>query len=837
MTSATRNLLDLCDQALAKPAAERAVFLDELGEADAQLRRAVERVIDAATDVDSFLEDGAFAWVDNDYRGRIVGGYRIEESLGEGGMGAVFRAVRDGDGFTQQVALKLIRGRFASRELLTRFHAERDILARLNHPYIAQLIDGGTDQGVPYLVMEYIDGQPVDEYLDSHKVDVRHRLRLVQKLAQAVHSAHQNLVVHRDLKPSNVLVTPDGIPKLLDFGIAKLMSPSQTDDIGAVTKYGSPALTPDFASPEQILDNRSTTASDVYSLGVLAYQIITGLRPYRLDTSSPKAMVDAAENVSIGAPSQRYASASDLEQRDIATARATSVQRLQRFLRQDLDTVLLKALSRDPDDRYVSIAAFSADIERLLRDEPVEARPATRRYRLAKFVGRNRLAVGFSAALAATLVGALAATSWLYLEANTARERAALRFDQVRSLASSMMFDVYDDVDKVPGTASARRRMVILAQRYLDELAADESAPADIRLDAGRGFARLAQLLNQQAVADASDRDVAEEAFAKAEGLLNALIAEQPGNGNAQLALSRLYVERANRLLYIDNEPERATPFLDQAIAIVSSAAAGNADAVERELLRLEASEVRADSFKWDSDYEAAAEAAAGVVVAANTAAATYPDEPRFAELAGNAGQLLGESYYFIDRYDECIAAYTDSIDAYRRALLAGGPDRSVTDALSVVYWSRGNARFDMQQPAVAAEDYGAAIELIETAVVQDPNDTATARRLAIVKGSQAMAWVQTGRVNDGIARMRETNEWFTAQAASDPNTPGTQRSLAVSYYVMADVYQNAGDQVSACEWFSRSLDQWLLIDNRFGITEFDAGQPDNIREILADCD
>ncbi|MEM1261027.1 MAG: serine/threonine-protein kinase [Pseudomonadota bacterium] len=837
MTSATRNLLDLCDQALAKPVAERAAFLDELGAADAPLRLAVERVIDAATDVDSFLEDGAFAWVDNDYRGRVVGGYRIEESLGEGGMGAVFRAVRDGDGFTQQVALKLIRGRFASHELLTRFHAERDILARLNHPYIAQLIDGGTDQGVPYLVMEYIDGDPVDQYLDSQRVDVESRLRLVQKLAQAVHSAHQNLVVHRDLKPSNILVTADGIPKLLDFGIAKLLSPGQSDDVGAVTQYGSPALTPDFASPEQILDNRSTTASDVYSLGVLAYQVVTGLRPYRLDTSSPKAMVDAAENVTIAAPSQRYAAATELEQSDIAAARSTTAARLQRFLSHDLNTVLLKALARDPNDRYVSVAAFSADIERLLRGEPVEARPATRAYRLAKFVGRNRLAVGFSAALAATLVGALAATSWLYLEANTARERAALRFDQVRSLASSMMFDVYDDVDRVPGTASARRRMVILAQRYLDELAADDEAPAGVRLDAGRGFARLAQLLNQQAVADVADRGVAEEAFAKAESLLQTLISEAPDNGAAQLALGRLYVERANRLLYIDNEPNRATPFLDRALAILNSETSANADAVERELLRLEAGEVKADSFKWGSDYEAAAEAAEAVVVAASQAAARYPDEARFSELEGNAGQLLGESYYFIDQYDDCIAAYTASISAYRQALLTGGPDRSVTDALSVVYWSRGNARFDMQQPAVAADDYGAAIELIETAVVRDPNDSGTARRLAIVKGSQAMAWVQTGRINDGIARMRETNDWFAAQAASDPNTPGTQRSLAVSYYVMADVYQNAGDNTSACEWFGRSLDQWLLIDDRFGITEFDAGQPDNIREILADCD
>ncbi|MEO1034827.1 MAG: serine/threonine-protein kinase [Pseudomonadota bacterium] len=834
----TRRVLALCDEALEQPVESRDEFIANACGADTTLFRAVSSILDAATAVDGFLADSAMTWASNDLTGQEVGGYHIQSLLGEGGMGAVFRATKTRDGFTQEVALKLIRGRFAAPELIDRFNAERAILARLNHPYIARLIDGGTDRGAPFLVMEYIDGQPVDEYLDERQVDIDGRIRLVQKIAQAVHAAHQNLVIHRDLKPSNVLVTDDGIPKLLDFGIAKLLDDANDSEPGNTTVYGRSALTPDFASPEQLLDNRTTTASDVYSLGVLTYRLLVGVQPYYLERSTQRAVLDSIERVAVPKPSERIASLDDPDaQAKIAANRSTTPARLNARLADDLDRIVMKALAQDPAQRYASVAAFNADLERFLCGEPVEARPDSLGYRVRRFVARNRLAVGFSAALVATLIGALAITSRLYLQAEQARADAAARFDQVRSLATTMMFDVYDEIEKVPGSVSARRLLASTAQRYLDGLQSSDDAPFGVRLDAGLGFARLAAILNRQAVTDVADRGDASTAYEQAERLLLSLEREAPGDAAVSLAVGELYAERARQQLYIDNEPEAAGSTLDSALEWLQQAQTVQPDNVDVEAARLMALEIRADRFKWLGDYSAARDAAIDVATLAREAAARHGTDPRFSRVVGDAEQLLGEAHYYLDAYDDAVAAYTAAIAAYDQAIARGGPDRAITDALVTAQWSRGNTRFDMEQPAAAADDYQVAIDLTELVVATDPNDAASARQLAILKGSQAMAWVKTGRRDEGIARMLETNAWFEAQAAADPDTASAQRSLAVSYYVLGDVYDNAGDSQNACRWFRRSLEKWQAIDARFGLAEFDAGEPERIRGVLADCD
>ncbi len=285
----SKRVLDLCDQAFALPQEERGPFLEKVCAGDERLRASVDSVLIAVNQAGNFLQsDGENLVVAADLSGRRFGNYEIKERLGEGGMGSVYLAERHEPGFAQRVAIKFVHGHMLAKELIERFNAERQLLAAMNHPYIAALIDSGTtEQGVPYIVMEYIDGVPIDTYCDNHELGIRDRIMLIQKVAMAVQAAHQNLIVHRDLKPSNVLITSDGIPKLLDFGVAKLIQPDDEKTHGNTTIFGHQAMTPDYASPEQILENKVTTASDVYSLAVLTYQLLVGERPYHIQTTQP----------------------------------------------------------------------------------------------------------------------------------------------------------------------------------------------------------------------------------------------------------------------------------------------------------------------------------------------------------------------------------------------------------------------------------------------------------------------------------------------------------------------------------------------------------------------
>ncbi len=403
----SKQVLELCDQALQLDDSERQAFLGHACKGDERLRASVDSVLVAISQAGHFLEadSDSEAPVVIELSGRRVGNYQIRQRLGEGGMGSVYLADRHEDGFDQQVAIKFVHAHLLAKELVQRFNAERQILAGLNHPYIAALIDGGTtDDGMPYIVMEYVQGKPIDVYCDEHRLGVRERLRLIQKISLAVQAAHQNLVVHRDLKPSNVLVTADGIPKLLDFGIAKLIEPNASH--GNTTVFGRQALTPDYASPEQILENRVTTASDVYSLGVLSYQLLAGQRPYNISSDSHRALVRSVEALTIPpASTQLGTGEATAKVLAIARQRSSTPKRLRRQLAGDLDNILLKALHQAPDRRYGSVAAFSADLERYLKALPVEARPDTFGYRFSRFVSRHRFGVLAGAGVALWSIG------------------------------------------------------------------------------------------------------------------------------------------------------------------------------------------------------------------------------------------------------------------------------------------------------------------------------------------------------------------------------------------------------------------------------------------------
>ncbi len=423
------RLNEIFHAAVALPPGERAGLLDHACPDDPDLRAEVERLISAHERAGGFIEGPAIAgagpWLTEEIlapiAGARVGSYRVEREIGRGGMGAVYLAHRADGHYEQKVAIKLIKRGMDTDLVLERFRAERRILASLDHPNIARLIDGGTtDDGRPYFVMEYIEGKPIDEYADIHRLAVPERLRLFLQICGAVAYAHTRRIVHRDIKPVNILVTAEGVPKLLDFGIAKVLHPATDEPTATIT--GFRLLTPEYASPEQVEGRPATAASDVYSLGVVLYELLTGRSPYRLRSRAPADVVEAVQTTRPERPSLAVAqpgAAVDAVPRrtglnpDRAAATGTnSNARLCRQLRRDLDDIVLTALRKEPARRYGSVALLAEDIRRHLEGLPVRARPDGMLYRAGKFLQRNHssvVAAGLAALVAVALAGSFVA--------------------------------------------------------------------------------------------------------------------------------------------------------------------------------------------------------------------------------------------------------------------------------------------------------------------------------------------------------------------------------------------------------------------------------------------
>src|SRR5262245_30322385 len=415
------RLETLLDEALELPIERRSVLLERIGREDAALRERIEQLLAADEAAGSFLDDGAEAWL---RRGPIVstepgalaagdrvGPYRVSHELARGGMGIVYRAERADGQFVQTVALKLVRRGFDGDDTTVRFRRERQILAGLDHPAIARLLDGGVHtDGRPYFAMELVEGEPITTYCVRQGLSIETRVRLLCRTCDAVQYAHGRLIVHRDLKPANIFVTATGDLKLLDFGIAKLLS----DDAPELTRTGVRPLTPAYAAPEQLRGEPISTATDVYALGVILFELLTGRRPPRtsIDEEPPR----PSHVVSLG------------------------------LAAGDIDAIVLKALRPEPERRYIGAAALADDLDRFLTGRPVAARPEGRRYRAGKFVRRHRVGIAVAATLMLSLVGGLGATAW--------QARAKTLEAQKAEAVKAFLIGIFQGAD--PAQAAAR---------------------------------------------------------------------------------------------------------------------------------------------------------------------------------------------------------------------------------------------------------------------------------------------------------------------------------------------------------------------------------------------
>jgi eukaryotic-like serine/threonine-protein kinase len=499
------------------PEGDRERALAEACGGDAVLRAEVESLLRAeGLDLISPAIAGAALELESEpgaFQGLRVGAWRLVGPLGEGGMGSVYRAERADGEFTKTAAIKFVRvGAWyaGSRE---RFLAEREILARLEHPHIARLLDGGVVgegegplAGMPYLVMEFVEGVPITEYCDTHKPSIAERVDLFRKVCEGVHAAHQNLVIHRDLKPANILVTRDGLPKLVDFGIAKTLDRQPSAPATEI-----PILTPDYASPEQVRGESVTTAADVYSLGAVLYELLSGTRPHRFTSRTPAEIERVVCEVPPALPSEA------------AGASSTAC----RALRGDLDNIVLKAMRKEPERRYASVAELSEDLRSYLRGQPVMARGESARYRASKFVARNRMAAGAAVVLALSLVGGIVATSWQAARAEREAELARSRFNEARTLIAYLMDSHERQLAKLHGALPLRADLIQTMVAYLDRLAAGARGDVGLERELALGYFRVAMIQGHPSVANLGQRLAALESMRKSHALWLAL-AQRP---------------------------------------------------------------------------------------------------------------------------------------------------------------------------------------------------------------------------------------------------------------------------------------------------------------------
>ena len=516
------RVTDLLGDALELETDTRARFLARLRAEEPKAAAEVESLLEQHERPGEFLPDfPAQPQPLADLSGRTLGAYRLIRLLGCGGMGAVYLAERSDGAFSRQVAVKLLSPAFAHAH--ERFHRERELLARLEHPNIGRLLDGGaTSEGWPYLVMEYVDGVPIDRYCTERDLSLDDRLTLLLQVCTGVAHAHQRLVIHCDIKPENILVTPDGTAKLLDFGIAKLLELE-----GHPTQFR--AGTPAFASPEQLRGEVLTTASDVYAIGVLGYVAFTGSWPY--SRGAPRA-IEAAQAVLSAEP--------------IPASRVPGIpSACARKLRGDLENVLARAVARDPNRRYTSAQQLADDLESFRRGFPVRARPDTVVYRLRRFVGRHRVACAGALLSLAALVAALMFSTWQ-------ARIAARRFDDLREFARVIVFDADDMMRPIPGTTAARKLVVDTALRYLDGLSRDGDADPTLREEVAAAYIRVGKVQGGAFLANLGDTTGAVSSFGKAVAIV--------GASPASPALERLRIEAHINIGLLATDPDPGRP-------------------------------------------------------------------------------------------------------------------------------------------------------------------------------------------------------------------------------------------------------------------------------------
>lgn len=759
-----QRLRAVFDQILDAPAGEREGLLAALTQDDPTLRPEIEALLAAQGPPTDELQvaawsDAGLPWLSEDRSGSVVGPYRLESLLGRGGMGEVYLARRDDRPGDARVAVKLLQLGREGEALVRRFRQEARILASLHHPGIAALLDSGVSaDGRPYLVMEHVAGEPITAWCERTRPSIRDRVALFREVCAAVHFAHQNLVIHRDIKPANILVTGRGQVKLLDFGIAKLLAP--TDDPLVTTTLSGRALTPSYASPEQVRGESVTTGSDVFSLGVVLYELLTGRRPLALQDLP---LAEALERVITEEPVRPSAA--------VATEDAGVGSRAwRRELAGDLDNIVLKALRKEPARRYPSAAELSADLERFLEGRPVAARPDTLGYRLRKFVGRHRVGVLATAAVTVVVALGVAATLSQAQQAAVERARARQRMSDVRELANSLLFEVHDAVAELPGATEARRLILERGIQNLETLAAEVSGNPELEWELAEAYLRTGLVQGDPTRASLGDLVGAEASFRRAQAIAAALVERAPQDWRARRTLA-LVQEKLGDVRAWRGEVGEGVAHATEALALYRSIAEAWPDS-SRHQLSVAISLVKLGDLSGNMNFPNLADPERAIEhyrqARRRLTSPPLADNPSWGtrRYLALVDERIGTIHRARSRFAEARDAYTRSLEA--REVLAREESANLDARRDL-----GVTRQNLCEVHLALGEPGRALPLCQDALAiylelheSDPSNAQGLSDVAIGSQSQASALRASGNLtgalavlDSGITRMREMLE------------------------------------------------------------------------------
>ena len=771
-----QKINDLFHEAVNYEADERAVFLADACGDDKDLLADIERLLKSHERVGEFIQPRHLAQImelvpDLDappLEGHRFGTYKVLRELGRGGMGAVYLAERADDQFEKHVAIKIIKRGMDTDVVIRHFQTERQILASLEHPNIARLLDANTtENGLPYFVMECVDGVPIDIFCNRSSLSLTERLRLFREVCAAVSYAHRHLVVHRDLKPSNILVTSDGVPKLLDFGIAKILQPSGDTPM---TATGFRLMTPEYSSPEQARGLPVTTVSDVYSLGVVLYELLTGQSPYRFKSRSPDDILRAITSADAPRPSTvpekletgKATGHSDTDN-SIIPPNENLFKSMRRELRGDLDNVVLKAISKEPGRRYQSVEQLSEDIRRHLDGLPVYARKDTVAYRVSKFVGRNRTAVAIAVLLVLSLMVGIFATVWQARKARIAQQRAERRFNDVRKLANAVLFDYHDAIQNLPGSTAIRERLVRDALTYLDSLAIEAGDDPGLQRELAIAYDRVGDVLGQPYGANLGDRSGAMNSYLKAMSIREALLVTQPDDLKNLRDLAESH-KKIGWQLSETNETAKGLEHLRQSVALYREAVT-----------------------KQPADVEVRRGLARGY-------------------------GLLGAALE--DRGDLTGALENDrSSQLLLEELLAATPgEKGLRRSLSIAHEHIGRSLFLKGDVPAALESNSRALAIRNTLASEEPNNTDYRRMLAISYQNDGDFRMQSGDMQGSMASFLKKLSIDEELLVADPANVQSYEDYAYSALRLGDLTVKLGDNARALSYYRTAVEMNLKL-------------------------
>ena len=761
---------------------------------------------------DKDFGDGEAA--DNALVGQQIGAYEIVRELGWGGMGAVYLATRADGKFAQRVALKLLKRELNTNQIRRHFEQEREILASLEHPNIARLLDAGvTDDKIPFLVMEFVDGVPIDEFCLENNLNLTERLELFCKICQAVSFAHRNLIVHRDLKPSNILVTADGAPKLLDFGISKIVSATGENSRAAtITRLG--VMTPGYAAPEQLRGETVTTAADIYSLGVILYELLTAHRPFEVCEHDFKKIYQAVNESEPQLPSTVVTSPkfkvqnlnAEKPQTAASSRKTTDPQTAIRnpSLKGDLDNIVLKALRKEPERRYSSAENFADDIRRHLQGLPVTARPNTFSYLAEKFVKRNRAAVFAAALVLLAVVGGAAATLW---QARAAQAQAGIaqvekakaerRFNDVRTLANSFLFEFSPKIQNLPGSTPARQLLVTRALEYLDNLSVDAGEDKELQRELAKAYEKVGDVQGNPYNPNIGDTKGALENYEKARAIQQNLLTQDSADKGAQNDLADT-LKLIGDIHSNGGDYALAADSYDQALELLEKLAVNNSSNFDSRAKLAKFTRTRGIIPFWDGDNKKAVEFYTRAKNIYEPLRREQPDNPQITDEYAYTLTLIGEA----QGWDNDFAGGAANLQKGLDLLIPLGEkypnDLSIQRSVMLAHNKRAENHQDLKEFEKSVELLTKGVQIADDLLKADSQNVQAKRDVAMSNRKLAAALDDAGKSRESLDKLftvlkmfQEMQQFDSTNSEYPYDIPNTRVAIGETYLTLKD-YESA---------------------------------------------